>query len=504
MFTAIGLFGLQFLSLLGFAAFAYHRFTLGIDFAAYGQGISQISHGNLNPHLTVLNWPYVQNDFELISWPLGMLYFVFRSLFLLSFVQVACLSLTGFVTWRWVAEMLQGRRVSSRARTLILLGVLLLLLVDPTVYFSTALDFHFEAIATLFAVLSARGLWRGRPREAGAWAVGALLCGSLGGLYVAGVGLSGVLNGRRTRRPGAILLVVGVVWIGLIGSLGASKGSLINNYAYLAGRSTLPAGFAGAIVLLKGITLHLGRPIHHLTSTARSHLIVRYLAWGGFFGFFTPWGLGVPALILLTSGLQRSTVFLGARFQQRAVVPFVLFGTASLAATLFELAAARTGGPAHARRRSQWRLGSAVVAGLAVVVLVGTVIAGAQRLRVSFTSNAVGGFIPAGEAAALRDILARTPSGGEVIASVPISGRFADRKYLYLYDRPSAPIPIRAKVVVMVLDDAHTLQLASPGQDAAAIAYAKKHFGARTIGRGVDVEAVEWQSSSPRQQVILP
>ena len=289
---------------------------------------------------------------------------------------------------------------------------------------------------------------------------------------------------------------------GQIGHPRSVRGSTFT--AYLAGRSSLPAGFAGAIVLLNGITLHLGRPIHHLTSTARSHLIVRYLAWGGFFGFFTPWGFGVPALILLTSGLQRSTVFLGERFQQRAVVPFVLFGSASLAATLFEFAASRTGGPAHARRRSQWRLGSAVVAGLAVVVLVGTVIAGAQRLRVSFTSNAVGGFIPAGEASALRDILARTPSGAEVIASVPISGRFADRKYLYLYDRPSASIPIRAKVVVMVLDDAHTLQLASPAQDAAAIVYAKNHFGARTIGRGVDVEAVEWQSSSPRRQVTLP
>ena len=501
---AIGLFGAQFLGLLGFAAFIYQRFTLGIDFAAYGQGISQISHGNLNPELTVLNWPYVQNDFELISWPLGMLYFVFRSLFVLSFVQVACLCLTGFVTWRWVAEMVETRRVSSRVRTAILIGVLILLLVDPTVYFSTAVDFHFEAIATLFAVLSARSLWRGRPPKAAAWAVGALLCGSLGGLYVAGVGLSGVLNGRRTRQPGAILLAAGVVWIGLIGSLGASKGSLINDYAYLAGRSTLPAGFAGAILLLEGITLHLGRAIHHLTSTSCSHLIVRYLAWGGFFGFFTPWGFGVPALILLTSGLQRTTLFLGERFQQRAVVPFVLFGTASLAATLSEFAAARNGRLAHARRGPARRAGPAVAVVVALVVLVGSVIAGSQRLRASFTYNAVGGFIPDSEAAALRHILARTPSGAEVIVSLPISGRFADRKYLYLYDSPSSAIPIKANVVVLVLDHAHTLQIATPTQDAAAIAYAQNHFGARIIGVGDDVEAVEWQSPLPRHKVVLP
>jgi hypothetical protein len=503
---AIGLFALQFIGLCAFAAFLYHRFTLGIDYAAYGQAMKQISHGHLNPYLTILNWPYIDNDFELIAWPLGLLLFVFRSLFFISVVQVACLVGAGFVAWRWIGEMLEARRLPSSTRAAILLGALLLLLLDPTVYFSTALDFHFEAIATLFALLSARRLWRGDTKWALIWAAATLMCGNLGGLYVAGVGVSGLLSGRRNRIPGLVLLVAGVVWIGFIGSIGASHGSLTTEYAYLAGRATLPAGFGAAAALIRGIVVHPGRVVHALTTPTRSHLIVRFLAWGGFAGFFSPWGFGVPVLILLTSGLQHTTLFLGEPFQQRAVVPFVLFGTASLLAAWAETSTARTkaGRPASVSGR-QIVLHPGSVAAVGVIVLGVAVFASAQRLPVSVKANAINGFIPASEAATLRHILAQTPSSAEVIVSLPISGRFADHKYLYLYTTASpTPIPVNAKQVVLVLDEAHTLQLASPVQDEAALDYARTHFGARTIGAGLDVEAVEWTARPGQPPLLLP
>jgi hypothetical protein len=507
---ATALFVLQFVFLCTFAAFIWHRFTLGVDFADYAQATNQIAHGNLNPYSTIQNFPWIGNDFELVTWPLGLLLFVFRSMFMLSVIQAAALVLAGFVAWRWIGEMLDTRRLAPAVKTAILLGALVLLLVDATVYFSTALDFHYEALATLFALLAARSLWRGRTTNAVLWAAVTLLCGNLGGLYVTGVGLSGLLSGRPNRIPGLTLLVSGVAWIGLVGLLHDSHGSLINEYAWLAGRASLPAGFVAAVVLIKGMTTHPGRVFHVMTARSRSHLVVRYMAYGGLFGFLTPWGFGVPVLVLLTSALQHTPLFLGEPFQQRAVVPFVLFGTASLVAALFELAPPSQAGSAsdtarRARRSHPRFCRPAAVAGVAVIVLVGSIVADMQRIPTSFTYNAVSGFIPAGEAAALGHILSRTPSNAEVIVSSPISGRFAQHKYLYVFiGHPPKPIPLNAKTVVMVLDDAHTLQLASPYEDAAAVDYVMTRFGAQIIGTGPHVEAVEWNATPSRTSLLLP
>ena len=507
--VAYGLFGLQFIFLCVWSGFLYHRFTLGIDFADYGQAVSQISHGNLNPYLTILHWPYIGNNFELITWPIALLLSIVRSLYLLLFLQAAFLVLAGFIAWRWIAEMLDTRRLSQRAKGGILIGSLAILLIDPSVYYSAALPFHFEAFATVFALGAARSLWRGRIGKAGWWSGAALLCGSLGGLYVAGIGLSGLLSGRRVRLPALALLVSGCVWIGLIGTLHDNHGSLTDQYAYLAGRSTLPAGFGAALLLLKGIVAHPVRTIHSLTSRGKSHFIVHYLDWGGFVGLFTPWGFGVPALILLTSGLQQTRLFIGEPFQQRAVIPFVLFGTAFLVAALVEWLAAvgSRGARWHGilpRSRLQLLYPGAAMA-VSLVVLTGSLFAALQQLPNSFHDTGVPGVIPAGEAASLREILARTPASAEVIVSLPISGRFADHRYLYLYlTNPPQPIPVNANTVVLVLDDAHTLPAGGAVQDAEAIDYVRTHFGARIIGSGLDVEAVEWQASPGQAPLLLP
>jgi hypothetical protein len=138
-------------------------------------------------------------------------------------------------------------------------------------------------------------------------------------------------------------------------------------------------------------------------------------------------------------------------------------------------------------------------------MLAGAIVAEAQPIPNSFKANAVGGFIPAGEASALNRILATTPSDAEVIVSLPISGRFAQHKYLYLFvNHPPAPIPIKSRTVVMVLDEAHTLQMASPDEDAAALRYVKAHFDARIIGSGPYVQAVEWRTHPGQTAILLP
>ena len=288
---------MQFIGLNFYSWVQYHRFDLGIDFATINQAATEISRGNLNPYSTTVGSLYLVNHFGLIVWPIGGLLLIFRTAFLLLVIQNLSLVGTGFVVFVWTLDLVVSRRVPKRSALAILAVAGFLLLVNPLVYYTAALDFHLEATATFFAVFAAYDIWAGRFHRAWIWVGLCLLCGDLGGLWIAGVGISAVLAGRATRRIGAFVIVAGVVWVGLISALHANQGSFLDQYAYLAGRSRLPTGFQGAFVVLGGLITHPRRPFDMLTSKAR--MIWRYLPPGGVIGLITPWGIGVPAIVLL-------------------------------------------------------------------------------------------------------------------------------------------------------------------------------------------------------------
>ena len=75
-------------------------------------------------------------------------------------------------------------------------------------WWAVSFDFHLEAVAILFAVLLARDLANGR-RRAWAWVAPLLACGDVAGTYLAGLGLGGVLAGRRSRLRGAVMALPG-------------------------------------------------------------------------------------------------------------------------------------------------------------------------------------------------------------------------------------------------------------------------------------------------------
>lgn len=497
----------QFVALMAVGTLVWHRFTLGLDFAEYSQAFSSIGTGHLAPTCTIYGIPCVRSHFELIMWPLSLLYAVFRTSYLLLVVQAASIAGAGAAAYFWVAAWIREAGIDRRAGILLRTAVVVMLVANPFAYGSEAQDFHLEATAALFAVLTAYALWRRAVPWAVGFAAAGLLCGDIGGLYLIGVGLSGLLAGRRTWRLGAVFVVAGVVWIGLIGHVGADKGSQIDQYAYLAGRATLPAGFGAATVVLGGLLGHPGRALHVLGSRFRYFDL--YLRTGGWLGIATAWGFGLPALVLLSSGLQHSTLFITQPFQQFAVTPFVAVGTAML---LGSLALARE--PAVVRgvaavralwSERRWRVGRV---GLAVVLAVAAtaeaVNVSRQQTRPAIKHNSVAGIIPAGEAAELRSVLARIPGDAEVIVSLPISGRFGARRYVYLFDRPGSPIPLRSRTVVMVLDLVHTIQLASPAQDAAALAKVLQSYGGQLIASHPDLFAVEWHPDRTGGSVVLP
>lgn len=500
-------FGAQFIVLLVYSWVQYHRFNLGIDFASVNQATTEIGRGNLNPYSTMLipSSTFLDNHFAVILWPIAALMLVFRTPFLLLVLQDAFLVATGFITFLWASAFVASRRIpeSFAYGILAIAGVLLLL--DPLVYYSAALDFHFEAIATFFAIFAAYDVWAGRFRRAWIWAGLCLLCGDLGGLYIAGVGVSALLAGRATRRMGLTYLLVGVAWVGFITAIDANQGDLLVNYAFLAGRQTLPSGFKGGLVLLGGVVTHPPRIFHLLKSRARE--IWRYLPPGGVIGIVTPWGIGVPAIVLLTSALQGNTVFINEPFQQFAVVPFVLIGTVSLLSALIasDVHLFFLSGRAWTRRWTRHRAGRWLAAG---VLMVGVFLAGVryagEYLSDSFTHNAAGAILPAAEGSELNTVLARTPSNAEVISSIAISGRLSARRYAYVYLNGATSVPIRARTVELVVIDTPNVPATSVAHQRAAVDYLVSRFHARTLLHSNGVWELGWSSPSTNSSIEIP
>jgi hypothetical protein len=503
LYIAFALFGLQFVGLLVYSWVQYHRFDLGIDFASVDQAATEISRGNLNPYSTILGSSFLDNHFALFLWPIGALLFVFRSPFILLIIQDLFLAATGLITFKWASHLMESRKTRPQAGYAILAVVAVLLLLNPLVYYSAALDFHFEATGAFFAVFAAYDLWAGRHRRAWIWVALCLTCGDLGGLYIAGVGISALLAGKATRRQGGFYVLCGVIWVALITALNANQGSLLDNYAYLAGRSTLPKGFRGPLVVLGGTLTHPWRLTDMFREKAR--MMWRYLPPGGVLGIITPWGFGVPAIVLLSSALQSNTLFIGEPFQQFAVVPFVMIGTVTFLTALmssdvhlFHRSAAWA--DLWARyRRGRW----IVVGALLVAILLGGIRYAHEYLPGSFTDNATANILTSSQASALSTALERTPSGAEVISSNDISGRFSGRKYAYIYFNDTTPVPLYAGDVELVMDTENDPYV-TPAQKAAAAQFLISKYHAHTILHRDGVWELGWTESTNTPAVTLP
>jgi hypothetical protein len=498
--VGLSLFGLQLIGLVAYSAFVYHRFTLGIDFAIYSQGVSQIAHGHLNPFLTIEGYPLIKSHFELILWPIGLLQFIVRTPFLLLVIQDLAMVGTGTIAFLWIYALVDSSHATRRVRRLTVVAACVVILINPLTYFTAALDFHMEALATFFAIFGAFDIWSGRHRRALIWLALCLLCGDVASLYVVGVGISALLS-ANARRLGLVLVVVGVGWVGIIGALGANLGSVVSvQLAYLAGRHLLPTGLGGAAAIIGGVVAHPSRPYDILKG--RISPIFDYLLAGGVIGFFTAWGFGVPFVVLLSSGLQDTPIFINEPYQQFAVFPFVLFGTVSLLLAWSTRPVRLPEPESHATTRTFSRPIAAMV--LAIAALAGACWYAGTRLPNAFHNNAINGFIPGGEAAALRTVLRQTPPDAEVISSLPISGRFGARKTIYLYLSDTTPIPIKERTVLLVMDTAHATQYVSAAHEAEAARYAITHLHARQTVIGTDMQALVWKAPSSMTSVTLP
>jgi len=491
------LLGVQLLAMLAFSTFQYSRFALSEDFANYSQAWWSIGHGNLDPFISGLGVPFWRDNAEFILYPLALLSHVDPHPLTLLWLQDAAVVATELVTFRWILSAVERSRgrVPRRWAAAVGLGAAVVLVANPWAYETIAFDFHFEPFAALFCVLVGYDLWAGRTRRLWLWVPLALACHVLAGTYLVGIGLSGMLAGRRTRVPGAVIAAVGLGWTLAFSALGAAgvKGkNVAGAYGYLVGSHH---GRIGLPTIAVGALGHLGAAV----SVAASHAPVAllFLIPVGVVGVVSPWGFGMALAVLVPNVLDADGIFIrfGAAFQSWPALVFVLVGSVMVLLRLIERGAG-TGRPARrvAAVREARRFAAVWAASLGAVSVV--VLATFPHYWLTVDAPA---------AKALAHVDAVIPAGAEVIASVGVMGRFAQRDSVYGFTTGHQQFPVDRRLVVFVFttqggpDD---VLRRHEGRE--AVDFVRNRLHGRVLGAGSGVSAFAWSAPPGTTRVSLP
>ncbi|HXQ59377.1 MAG TPA: DUF2079 domain-containing protein [Acidimicrobiales bacterium] len=482
------LLGLQLAVMLVFSSIQYSRFGLTNDFANYSQAWWALGHGHLDPYSTGFNIPFWRDNAEFILWPLSLLYHVDPHPVMLLWLQDVVVVLTEIVAFRWIVRVVETApgTIDRRTRSWLAVGAAVVMVVNPWVYETIAYDFHFEPIAALFCVLVGYDLWAGRNRRLWVWVPLALVSHVLAGTYLVGIGLSAVVAGRRTRRPGAVVAAVGLVWVVVFDALGAAgvQGQFVGSaYGYLVGPHH---GQVGVLDVVAGALGHPGSVL----AMAGSHwsVIAGFVVVAGAAGLLSPWGLGMAVVVLVPNLLDASGLFIryGASFQSWPAMPFLLVGSVMVLVRLLQ-------GGGLARRVATvtavvWATFLAVFAVLALPTI--------PRAWLYVSPAA------ASELAHIEELI---PAGAEVIVSLPVVGRFAQRDSVYAFQRPGQTYRVDRREVVFVLGPHENFDHpVTPAVLEEASRFVERRLGARPLASGAGVGAFLWSPPPGTRQITLP
>jgi len=482
--------GGQLIWLLVVSIHLHQRFSLTSDFAVFFQAWHAIAHGQFSPTTTVYRTaPFLTNHFELLIYPLALFEFIDPSGLILLVLQDLAIVGAELVAFLWILDLLpEGWIESPRARNAVAGGALIVLAVDPWVYWSGAFDFHLEAFATLFAVLAARSFWADKRLQGFAWSAATLCCGTVESTVLVGLGAAFLLTRRQLWREGVILIGSVVAWVVSLSAAGYDVGSqLASNYAYLTGSPPGAAVHASQVVVA---LLRHPRRVAHMLIVKRTHLW-QIVGGAGTLGLVTGVGLPIAVAVLLPAALnaQLSVVEPEASFQ---VLPVLVFFPVAGVLALRWLSRQRV----SAVRRAAVVLGVAAVVQTAVLALIFV-----PRSEPYFART------DAGAAQTLASVLSRTPADAEVIASNGMIGRFAGRTWIYAYELPTAAegtVPVRSRTVEFVLSVSQGLETSLPSATASAIHQIEQRLGAHPIATGDGIFAFVWHPGPGISRVALP
>ena len=494
-------FLIQFVVLILHSAYLWRHFDLTADFGQYSQAWQQIATGHLNPYDTTYPWnyphygyPFYQADFELIMWPLALLYWVVPSAFDLLVVQDLALAIAGLVAFRWVLEHLKQNMQNFRLSAVVAVATLAILVLQPWTYWANSYDYHSEPLAVMFTLLAGRDFWSHR-RRGWIWTVLVLLCSNVAATYVVALGIAAVLSGRRRWKLGLALVAVGVAWLGLVGLLHSGKGATLDGYAYLAGRSSVNNGLGGIVTVLLGLVAHPVRVWHVVSS--RWSAIYRFPGGVGTVGLFSAVGASFTIVVLAPSSLNSSIGYLtdvGGSQNLMAVMACAV-GIAMLVTWVVRSSAGR--------RTVVCRGGIALAVLLPVIALAQTAVISSRWIP---QSGQAFERVDSAAASQLAAVETKIPESAETIVSQGVVGRFAQRRnfYPYLDIYPNGQtVPLYGNPVYVILLPKQGGEPESPATTLAAVSLMRK-LGADQLVAKDGVYAFRWRVPKGRSSVTFP
>ncbi len=477
------------LQLAGFCAWSallYHRYALTWDFAVYNQPWYLIAHGHLDPSTSIESMPFWRNDAEFAIWPLAIFYWLGPHGLTLLWLQDIGVAAAEAVAFSWMCSLAARSRGNRTAAWLAATG-LLLFAASPWLWWSISFDFHMEAVALPFAVLLARDLASGRGRM-WCWVAPVLSCGGPSAVYVLGIGVGGILSGRRYWRSGVTLAVIGVAYSVFVVKIGADHGApLARHYGYLAlgvsasylhGRLATGANLTTG-QMARGILSHPVRVIEALWQKRAD--VTAALLPGGAIGI-----LFRPLLPVITVGLLSGILSAGWRFAQPSfqLLPVYVLVPAGTVAALAWLARRHAG-----------------IARVFAVLLVAQALCWAwiwgpqvpvHWLRVSSAT-----------AATLARVRAQIPESDEVVVSQGVLGPFSSRLDVHALASTSRT-PVSGSSVWFIITPTAGTELQATASSMAFIGKLAGSMHAQLIAHANGVWAFRWRRPAGQHSVIVP
>ena len=394
--------GVQLVALLVFSTWQASRFALTHDFALYWQAVYLIAHGHLNPWASMDGFHFLDNHFELIMWPTGLLYWLWPRPSLLLYIQDGALVGANYLAWVWIRSIAhQVPRLTPQIRAL---GLALLVL-NPWTYWTAATDFHSESLIALTLTGTALAIWRRDGRRLVAWAGLTLACGDVAAVGLFALGITALW--RRQWRTAAGLGTTALVWLEFITQVHGNRGSILSAiYGYLD-----PHAASRAFSMVTVMTLLVRHPGIALAMVgAHWQNLLGNAGPGGLLGVFSGWAFPLYAATVVVSNLSSGYLFGVPGFQNVPVYPLVAVGTISVIPFVL--------------RFLKLRLTQAVMA-LVLANALGWAIVWLPTIPRHWVR------VPAATAANLTTELHAIPASAEVIVNQSIMGRFAGRPWEY-------------------------------------------------------------------------
>jgi hypothetical protein len=501
----------QFAGFLLWSGYLMSHASFGHDTAIYFQSWDLIAHGHLLPRNTIQGGYYFwQNDGEFIVYLLAPLYWVFPD-HLLGLLWLQDLALSGtiavcykFVTGRWMhpgSERDVNRKVVAAVAAW--LTIVVLFVCDPWIYWVVSFDVHMEVFGVFFVACAFIAFQKHQRRGYG-YTLATAMCGTASVVYVFSLGLflSGQSVGRwylsrgkektspRSGRvhsvvasdgiPGALLMIVSILWLFSLSLLHATKGSPTGGFMYLLG----PTGVSLLNVTFGSVARGL---LRHPISALRTVASHSWNLWAspsaaGLFGLLTPVGFFMAVPTLLFDYLLVGQNFANPTFQQIPAFIFIALGTAGFVGYLV-------------RHRKTFMVGL-VICTLVIANEVGWFAVWFPKTRVCWvlTSTAAASVIWQAEHV--------IPARDEVVMTNGVAGPFGDHADLYEFDGP-IPIPVRGGVVWFVMSPAQGDEVVPTAVMERALGDVMELPGASLVTASHGVYVLRWQVPPGYRSVSL-